>query len=76
MNNQNNTKTASSGIGFCGLLAIAFIVLRLTGIIEWSWVWVLAPIWIPFVSVFAIILIVWAVFAIRRRRLFKKLSRR
>lgn len=35
-----------SGIGFFGLLAVAFIVLKLTGVIAWSWWWVLAPLWI------------------------------
>lgn len=35
--------------GFCGLLTIAFIVLKLTGFIDWSWLWVLSPLWIPFV---------------------------
>lgn len=44
-----------SGIGFCGLLAIVFIVLKLIGIINWSWVWVLAPLWIPFL-IFVVIL--------------------
>lgn len=46
MNNERNNTTAG-GIGFCGLLAVAFIVLKLTGVINWSWLWVLAPIWIP-----------------------------
>lgn len=36
-----------NGIGFCGLLTIAFIVLKLIGKITWSWIWVLAPMWIP-----------------------------
>ena len=31
-----------------GLLAIAFVILKLTKVISWSWWWVLAPIWIPF----------------------------
>lgn len=35
------------GIGFAGVLTIAFIVLKLTDYIRWSWVWVLAPIWMP-----------------------------
>lgn len=35
------------GIGFCGLLTIVFIVLKLCDVITWSWLWVLAPIWIP-----------------------------
>lgn len=32
--------------GFAGLLAIVFIVLKLTGYIAWSWFWVLSPLWI------------------------------
>ena len=27
------------------LLTVAFIVLKLTGVIDWDWVWVLAPFW-------------------------------
>ncbi len=30
-----------------GLLGIAFIILRLCGVIAWPWVWVLAPFWVP-----------------------------
>ena len=37
----------SAGLGFCDVLLIVFIVLRLIGIINWSWGWVLAPLWIP-----------------------------
>jgi len=33
----------SGGIGFCGLLTIVFIVLKLTHVINWSWWWVLSP---------------------------------
>ena len=36
-----------NGIGFCGLLAIVFITLKLCNVIAWSWWWVLAPLWIP-----------------------------
>lgn len=44
MSQNNNT---SGGIGFTGLLAIVFIILKLTKVIDWSWWWVLSPIWIP-----------------------------
>ena len=37
------TMASASGIGFCGLLTIVFIVLKLLGIISWSWFWVLSP---------------------------------
>ena len=53
---NNSTGSASTGgIGFCGLLTIVFIVLKLTKVINWSWVWVLAPFWIP-VAIYALIL--------------------
>ena len=45
MSNSTNTSSAS-GIGFTGLLAILFIALKLTGVIAWSWWWVLSPLWI------------------------------
>lgn len=44
MNNNNNG--SRGGVGFCGLLTIVFIVLKLCGVINWAWGWVLAPIWI------------------------------
>lgn len=40
---SNNTN--SSGIGFTGLLQIIFITLKLCKVIDWSWWWVLSPIW-------------------------------
>ena len=46
-NNNSNNNTATGGIGFCGLLAIVFIALKLIGKIDWSWWWVLAPLWAP-----------------------------
>ena len=38
----------SGGIGFTGLLTIVFIILKLLGKIDWSWWWVLSPLWITF----------------------------
>lgn len=43
---KENKTSANGGIGFVGLLTIAFIVLKLVGVITWSWVWVLSPLWI------------------------------
>lgn len=48
MSSNNQIQHNASGIGFTGLLALAFIVLKLTGAITWSWIWVLSPIWISF----------------------------
>lgn len=48
----------SDGTGFVGLLTIVFITLKLCGVIHWSWVWVLDPIWIPIALVVLIVAIV------------------
>ena len=55
MNNEGK-----SGIGFAGLLTLVFIVLKLVGVIKWSWIWVLSPIWITAILVILIILLlIW-----------------
>ena len=41
-------------MGFWDLLALIFIILKLTGEIDWSWWWVLAPFWIPWALVIII----------------------
>ena len=40
---ENNSR----GIGLGSLLAVLFIGLKLGKVIDWSWVWVLSPLWIP-----------------------------
>jgi hypothetical protein len=40
-------KTSSNGIGFGTVLFLVFLVLKLTGNIDWSWWWVTSPLWIP-----------------------------
>ena len=56
----SSSSSSSAGIGFVGLLTIVFIVLKLCGVINWSWVWVLSPLWISFI-VSIIILIIFVV---------------
>jgi hypothetical protein len=43
MANENT----SNGIGFGTVLFLVFLVLKLTGNIDWSWWWITSPIWIP-----------------------------
>ena len=43
---NGNSSSSSGGIGFVGLLTVLFIGLKLTNYIDWSWWWVLSPIWI------------------------------
>lgn len=85
MATEGTTATVSAGSGFFGLLTIAFIVLKLTGVIDWSWLWVLAPLWIPwaiFLFIGFVILVVVGLIALfegkdkrKRRKLGKALDR-
>lgn len=54
---KDNNSSSSGGIGFCGLLTIVFIILKLCGVIAWSWWWVLSPLWISTILVIIIIAI-------------------
>ena len=45
---MSESNSNSGGIGVFGLLGIAFVVLKLTGYIGWSWWWVTAPFWVGF----------------------------
>ena len=44
-------KIKNGGMGFVSTLTLIFIVLKLLGLIAWSWIWVFAPIWISFVLI-------------------------
>lgn len=54
-------KSGKTGVGGLTLLGIAFIVLKLCGVISWSWFWVLFPFFIPLalVIILTIILLVF-----------------
>lgn len=50
---------AIGGISFCGTLTLIFVVLKLVGVIKWSWLWVLVPMWAP-TALLALVLF-WAI---------------
>lgn len=52
---------SSGGIGIGTLLAIVFTVLKLCGVISWSWVWVLCPVWIPLGLVLILLVIAFVI---------------
>jgi len=55
-----DNKAKQGGLGIVSVLTIIFIVLKLLGVVQWSWIWVLSPIWISaviVVAVFSVILI-------------------
>lgn len=59
---SNNNTTVSGGIGFSGLLTIVFIVLKLCGVINWSWIWVFSPMWISAALCVAIFVFIIMIF--------------
>ena len=61
-----NKEQKSNRIGLSELLTIAFIVLKLTDCIDWSWWWVLSPIWIPIAIVLVILIITFLCLTIKR----------
>lgn len=63
---ENKSNNSTGGIGLPGLLQVAFIVLKLCKVINWSWLWVLAPTWV--VLIIVIIIIITAITMRRRRR--------
>jgi len=52
---KENSTHVSGSISFAGLLTIVLITLKLTGHIDWSWIWVLSPLWIGLVITLVII---------------------
>lgn len=65
---MSNSKSTSGGIGFVGLLTILFIGLKLTGHIDWSWWWVLAPLWMTPIAAFVVAFIALMVAAVKAQK--------
>ena len=59
-------KEGSLGIGT--ILFLIFMILKLCGVISWSWWWITAPIWIPIAIIFAGVIFVLATTAIHKRQ--------
>jgi len=70
---MSETKYNSPATDTSGLLGIVFIVLKLTGVINWSWWWVLAPFWIPISIIIILFMIVWLIeYFVQPRRRYGK----
>lgn len=59
---SSNQVVSSGGIGFSGLLFIVFLVLKLTGVINWSWWWITAPLWGSFAIGLVILAVIFMLF--------------
>ena len=49
------TKTTNYGLNLGEVLLVVFIVLKLTNVIDWSWWWVLSPVWIGLITITVIL---------------------
>ena len=59
----NKTTNVTVGSSFLNVLALVFIVLKIVGVEpigNWSWWWVLSPIWIPIVFVL-LLTVLWGI---------------
>ncbi len=56
---QKDKEVKTVGLGFVDALTLLFIALKLTGQIDWNWIWVLSPIWISvsFLAVLAVVIL-------------------
>jgi len=63
---MSNQKNVSVQFPIFGILGLIFITLKLTGHITWSWLWVLAPFWIPFVVFITIMIVAYFVVIFRK----------
>lgn len=64
---MSESTNSSGGIGVFGLLGVAFVVLKLTHVISWSWWWVTAPFWggLAIILLFLLVALLCALIASR-----------
>lgn len=56
-NSKNKVTLVISTIKFSSILTLILIILKLIGVLGWSWFWVLSPLWIPTAISMALILV-------------------
>lgn len=54
---MNKKKGSNGGMDLLSVLCLIFIVLKLTGLISWSWWWVLSPLWICLALVIMVVIL-------------------
>lgn len=65
MSNSNSSSVFTGGIDVVGVLGVVFVVLKLTGLIDWSWWLVTLPFWVGFVIVLVVFIFAF-IFSILR----------
>lgn len=67
---SNRSSNNSTGIGILGVLQLIFLVLKLTGLITWSWLVVLIPFWISLgtLAIFLICVLIAVLTGYKKRK--------
>ena len=65
---RRESTSVTTGLGFADVLTIVFIVLKLTGVINWSWWWVLSPVWIGVIIIAVVLAVLFIVTVASERR--------
>lgn len=50
---------SATGMTLSSTLTVIFVVLKLCGVIHWSWIWVLCPMWLP--AAILLIIMLWTI---------------
>ena len=58
--------SSSGGVGVTGLLGVAFVILKLADVIDWSWWWVTAPFWMPLALILVLLMVAGLAWAIKK----------
>ena len=61
---SSTSSGSSGGVGFGGLLTVLFVALKLLGKIDWSWWWVLSPLWISAALVIIVLLVALVIYLV------------
>lgn len=62
---EKKQNTQAQTFPIAGLLGVAFVVLKLTGFIAWSWLWVTAPFWMPLALIAVLLIVACVVMSIK-----------
>lgn len=54
---MEKSSKSSGGMSLAGVVLVVFVILKLVGVINWSWWWVLSPLWIPIAIAFPIFML-------------------
>ena len=59
MKNYYNYNPSPGGVAVLGVILIVNIILKIAGLVEWSWIFVLWPLWISLIFLFIILFIIF-----------------